>query len=177
MVTGRPVVRSMLWPTSRHSDCDVLGAKTHTAMYPRFPASWPRSLGNSERLSRAGSGGFAKTEKPSKSSSAREATLVDSRSSRAATLALSTFGWSKGLTPISAHATTVANSQRIMCSARFPEISTSDSEPAPPTESASGSPSRLVPTTGRIPFPSLPVDSATSCSTQSPSPGCEGSSR
>ena len=106
--------------------------------------------------------------------------------SRAACLALSTSGWSNGLIPISRPATTVAYSQSSICApsgastaAPHPEAgSASMCTPVPIVTSTSSGvlgsklgASRTGTTTGRMPWPSLPVDSAISCSAQSPKPG------
>lgn len=107
---------------------------------------------------------------------------VSSSRPRAADLAASTSGWSKGLMPSRRPATAVANSHTIIWAPRSPAMVTRSREvrrrrlrppDAPPgrrrhplvTSGELGSA-----TTGRTPVPSLPVDSAMSCSAQSAKP-------
>ena len=111
--------------------------------------------------------------------------------SRAAFLALSTSGWSNGLIPMSRPATEVAYSHSSICApsgARRRRPAGSRAGPpcgrrADVTSTASGvlgsklGASRDGTTTGRTPLPFLPVDSAMSCSAQSPTPGMPESCR
>ncbi len=106
---------------------------------------------------------------------------------RAAALALSTSGWSNGLIPISRPATAVAYSHSSICAPSVASTDTpnpeagrteSNTKSGPTVHSTSSGllgwkfgASRPSTTTGRMPLPSLPVDSATSCSAQSPKPG------
>ena len=106
---------------------------------------------------------------------------------RAAVLALSTSGWSKGLIPRSRPATAVATSQSMSWAPRVPVTRRSRRRLVRRSRVGSASPTRWatvtsaagrltsgesVPstTTGRTPVPSLPVLSAMSCSAQAGKP-------
>ena len=105
---------------------------------------------------------------------------------RAASLALSTSGWSKGLMPMIRPATEVAYSHISIwapsgASTLTPQPdlvrTSSKSQPGPklPRISSALLGEKLAAAgdstiTGRMPLPSLPVDSAISCSAQSPKP-------
>ena len=106
--------------------------------------------------------------------------------SRAACLALSTSGWSNGLIPMqpSGHHGGVLPQQHLRAQRRGgprraqPEAGRSSSWSPGPRVTSTSSPvlgakfgaARDGTTTGRMPLPSLPVDSAMSCSAQSPNP-------